>query len=518
MDFLYITYKMIGEKKALPFLMYFVLILYLLINTPLVSDEFAWIILANSYDFKELLLPKDWFLIAPVEHYLLFMWYRFFDIYNLFIVNMLKVIYIFLSFYLIAKFFTIFLDRQNAFLASFLFIFFPSHDTTVFCLEGIYSTLTIAFYLYSFYLAHNNKLILSFITAIIASFTSYASVPIALFLFSLFVLNKKLKNGVIIIIPSIIYSLYYIFMSRIMHLMPSQIPDTISIYNITKQFILQIVTFIDSIFGPSMWVKIYYSFFQLSLSSIIIGIILIIVFYKTYQKNNTIYDRKLIISLIVLMLFSFMLFAITGMYPQLAFNLGNRTTIFGSLLLAYLIVLMPISHKVRTLNFALIIFTILGISDHWKSWNIHQQKVIANIKNNQYLKIYQDSKAIYVSGNQYSKYGEIGHIEFFSENWVVNSVFKLALNKPIAAMSINKRHKYIDGYLVDTKYNSKTKVNDYINIYDSEKNIFFELNHDEINDYIKSLPSDKRHWIQILNIKFIKDLVTMLMPRLKYAL
>ena len=34
---------------------------------------------------------------------------------------------------------------------------------------------------------------------------------------------------------------------------------------------------------------------------------------------------------------------------------------------------------------------------------------------------------------------------------------------------------FLDGYLTDSKYNLKTRVSDYINIYDSEKNILFKF-------------------------------------------
>ncbi len=505
-------------KKYLPVLVYFSVILYTLANPPLVSDEFAWILSTKDMNIRDLLIPKEWFLIAPVEHYLLYIWYHFFDIYNLFIVNLFKAGYIFLSFYLVTKFFTVFLSRQSAYLASFLFIFFPSHDSTVFCLEGIYATLTIAFYLYSFYLAYNNRLVPAFIMALLSSFTSYASVPVALSLFVFFVLNKELKKGIVVLTPNVLYSLYYIFMSKIMHMMKTQIPDTLNIHAVVKQFILQVLTFADAMFGPSMWLKIYYAFFQLSFPSIIIGAILTGILYKTYQGMKIVYNRKLVISLIVLMLSSFVLFAITGMYPQLAFNLGNRTTIYGSLLLAYLIVLIPAPTRIRALIFGMLLFVVLGISDHWKGWNVRQQQVIANIKNSQDLKGYNGNKIVYVSGNQFSEYGPISHIEFFSEDWVISSVFRLALKNSIPLRSINRRHKYIAGYLVDTKYNLETKVSGYINIYDSEKNRLFKLKPEEINRYIESLPADRRHWIQMVDVQFIKNLVNRLMPRLRYAL
>ena len=167
------------------------------------------------------------------------------------------------------------------------------------------------------------------------------------------------------------------------------------------------------------------------------------------------------------------------------------------------------------------IFTILGVSDHWKNWNIHQQQVIDNIKENQALRDYKDDKQIFVSGNQYSKFGPISHIEFLSESWVSNAVFDLALKENIRAVTINKRHVYENGYLVDARYNTKVEVNDYINVYDSGNDRLFTLNVVEINSYIDSLPPENRHWIMLSDnrlIRFAKTLVLKVMPRLEYAL
>jgi hypothetical protein len=103
---------------------------------------------------------------------------------------------------------------------------------------------------------------------------------------------------------------------------------------------------------------------------------------------------------------------------------------------------------------------------------------------------------------------------------VPNAVFKLALKKEIRAVTINKRHVYEDGYLIDTKNNTKAEVNDYINVYDSENDRLFTLNVVEINSYIDSLPPENRHWIMLSDnrlISFVKTLVIKLMPRLEYA-
>jgi hypothetical protein len=96
-------------------------------------------------------------------------------------------------------------------------------------------------------------------------------------------------------------------------------------------------------------------------------------------------------------------------------------------------------------------------------------------------------------------------------------VFNLALKKNIRAVTINKRHVYEDGYLVDRKYNSKNKIAGYINIYDSENNKLFKLDVEDINSYIDSLPPENRHWTQMIKNEKINDAILKLMPRLKYA-
>ena len=212
------------------------------------------------------------------------------------------------------------------------------------------------------------------------------------------------------------------------------------------------------------------------------------------------------------------MFAVTGRYPQLCFNLGNRVTIYGSLLLAYAIIVMPMNRMVRIAVAGLLIFVILGISDHWKNWSLHQQEVITNIRNNEALKTYRDARTIFVAGNQYSRYGPISHIEFLSETWVPNGIFGLLFDTPPLASTINKRFRYADGYLIDTKYGVKTKVDGYINVYDSEKDEFFRVPAGLINGYIDRLPFDRRHWVQLLDSKYVNAVLIKLMPRLRYAM
>ena len=103
-----------------------------------------------------------------------------------------------------------------------------------------------------------------------------------------------------------------------------------------------------------------------------------------------------------------------------------------------------------------------------------------------------------------------------------NAVFRLALDRnDVTAMAINKRFKYINGQLVDTRSKHEININDYINVYDSEKDVLLKIDAEEINSYIDSLPPENRHWIMLSDnrlIRFAKTLVLKVMPRLEYAL
>jgi hypothetical protein len=507
-------------RRILPLLFYAILIAYLVGNTGIISDDFDAMMRLKGKNFLSILIPKGhfYFIETPVEYFTHYIWYYFFRIDNQAAANAFKIFYVILAFCLISRFFGIYVDRKNAYLVTFLFIFFPSHDSTIYWFMGQYLMLSFAFYLYAFYLAHNKRFVLAFLSALAASFVSYGSTALAIALFVLFILNKEVKKGLALLIPNIIYSSYYVCLSKTLPQCVERLPSEINIYSIIKQFILQVLTFLDATVGPSMWFKVYYSFSQLGMLSVIIGILLTILLYRKFRQAREKYDYKLTISLIILTLASLIMFAVTGYYPELAFNLGNRVTIFGSLLLSYIIVLLPVSHKIRALIFSVLLFSILGVSDHWKGWNIRQETVISNMRNNAGLKNYNDTKTIYVSGNQYSRFGPISHIEFLSENWVPNSIFGLLFDKKMTVESLNKKHKYEDGFLLDTKYGRKAKVDKYIYVYDSNKNSLLKIDASDINKYIESLPEEKRHWVQLINAKFIRNSILNLMPRLKYAL
>jgi len=505
-------------KNKILFIAYALFISYLVMNTGIMSDDYLAMRKSKGRSFTEAFLPKDglYFLETPVEQVTHYTWYHFFSIDNQTAANSAKIFYMLLSFYLISKFFGLYMVRENSYLASFLFMFFPLHESTAFFFICQYLTLSFAFYLYAFYLAQKEKLIAAFLFAGLASFISYGSFPIALALFILCLFKKQLKKGLVLVMPNVFYTTYYLFIIRFMHLGTDKFSPGLSLISIAKNLLMQLVTFIDAFLGPSMWLKLYYGLKQISVLSLILSVSLIIILYRTYISDGKKYDKALGLSLAFLIPSSFILFSFSGMYPQLAFNLGNRVTIFGSMLVSYIIVMLTLPKKFKFLLISVIILCIFGVSDHWKRWSLHQQQVINNIKNNSALKGYKG--LVYVSGNQYSKYGPLAHIEFLSEDWVADSIFKLSLGENISAKAFNRKYFYKDDSLLDKKYDTITPIGDTIAVYDSENNVLLIIGHNQINAYIDSLRIDKRHWIQLIDSPFIRRAVAVLMPRLEYAL
>ncbi len=507
----------VNASGALFFILPVLVIVYLLSNTGLVSDDFVLISHLKDRPIMRSVLTDDprW-LALPVDHYAILIWYHFFRIGSIYVLEILKIFYALVSLFMVSKFFGKYMSREKALVAAFLFIFFPSHDSTAYWFLAYYLTLSAALYLFAYYLADTGRLWMGAISAAAGSFISYGSpilaVPIALLAF----LNRKYKEALMLVIPNIAFIIYYVSISRIIKDGPNRIPAAIDVSAVFKQILVQIVTFVDSVMGPSMWLKVYYAIRQLSPISVMVGIGLCVIIVKAVSIKREKSDTKVIICMILMTFMGFFAFALTGKYPQLAFNLGNRTTIFGSLLVVYIIMTAPLGRTARLVIMCLMVFAILGISDHWKSWTAHQDAIISRIKGNADLREYSDSKAVYVSGNQYSKYGRLGHIEFFSEGSAVGPVFSLALNKEILTEPLNSRYKYSDGRLVDTKHGTSTKVDAFINVYDSENDIFFTVQADQINRYIESLPRDDRHWIQLINVKWLRSLVTLLAPKLSY--
>ena len=511
------------KKLPIAFLVLFLLLTYLYLGTGVHSDDYINMDLCSNWTLGQLLTvdvynrPAYWFCM-PVLYYDYIQFYLI--RHNTAFYDLIKIITSFGCIFLIYLFARDYMHRYKALLFSTMFILFPTHDATNFCTTAQYMMITAALAMYTHYLLNENKLKIGFCFGILASFSSHASPPYFFGLSLIFLLRKQYIKFVLFLLPQVIYITYCAVMKEIIGLGDYKTGDVLNLSKILKQYILQVATFIDAALGPSFWLKIYYSFRQLSLLSILIGCIIVYIFYRYYEVTKERANTALLFGFISVLFLAFGLYALTGYYPQLAFNLGNRTTVYGSLLISFMIVMFLMNgKKSATLVFAIFIFSVLGISDHWKSWNSKQQAIIQNISKNRDLEKFDKAKWLFVSHNQYSQFGKVGHIEFFSDATYVRAIFKYATGKDYKVGPINTRFCYKNDKIVDKKFGSEVEIGGPAYVYDSNSDILARVERDDIESYIEGLPDDNRHWIQMLDKdNWIRRVVRFLMPRLNYVL
>ncbi|HAE43122.1 MAG TPA: hypothetical protein DCG34_09435, partial [Clostridiales bacterium] len=490
------------NKTVLAFIFLLFFLCYLFLGTGIHGDEIIHIQSVQNWTLHQLLT------LNYQESKLLYMFYNIpayyldFTEYYLFGKNevyydVTKVFLAWLSIFLIYLFAADRLGSRNAFLFSFLFVLYPIHDSVNYVLQnGQYLLPTFALIALSNILISNGNNLYGFLAGILGSFFSYASPPIAWGLSLTFVLKKQYQKFFLFILPQLIYVFYILLMSKVFLLEKNRATDIDNFRKLFNQLIFQILGFLDIIIGPSFLIKIFYSIGNISFLSLLVGLIVVVIFFKYFKPEQHKFDYHMFCALAAVAFLSLCMYALTGFYPQTAFNLGNRVAIYSSLLMSFLVLwLMSLNRYFTILLFSIFLLSMLGISDHWKGWNHHQKAIVKNIAMNENLKHIPQGERLYVSKNQYSRLGAMSHIEFFTEGagfWPINN----AIGNNIRFTMLNKRFKFDGQYLVDSKYSCKYSVNETIYVYDSEYDRLYKIPKLGIQAYIDSLPHDYRNWVQ----------------------
>ncbi|MBV5350287.1 hypothetical protein JZU71_03900, partial [bacterium] len=383
----------------------------------LTSDDLA-LAFAHRANSSGTLLPTIHSIAFPVEHFTHTLAYHYFGRNIIWGYDILKAAYTVISLWMMARFFSLYLDSWRSSLAAFLFIFLPNHDATVFWFIGQYLMLSISAYCFGFYQIRSGKFISGILFSTLASFISYGSMPVAVGLALLALLEGQRKHALLLLAPNALYIIYYLVISFVFELGPQRLPSQLDVIALFRQFALQLITFLDSNLGPSFWLKVVLAIREISWPHIIIGIFALAFVSNRWKSSEVRVSKPLLISLATIAALALGTFALTGRYPQIAFNLGDRVTIYGSLLLSYCLVSTFPKKLSSTLVFSLTLFSALGLSTHWRNWTIHQDKVIFQIANNSAIRKLPMDTNLMVTGNQYSQLGFMSHLEFLSENYV----------------------------------------------------------------------------------------------------
>lgn len=506
------------------FLIAIFLLFYIFINTGIQGDEYfainefkktnninRFISLKNDVPMQHIFAITDYYLRW-------WLYYIFLDNFPI-AFDLGKIFFNFITIYFFYIFLTIFFDNKKSLLLSIAFVFFPNHEATAFTYMTILHVFGPSVLMLCYYLIYHDKKF-GYYLLYPACFLTYANPPFMLGLGFLFLLKKKFKKFILFSIPCLIYLIFYLTIAYKFPGVEKRLDSQINLLQFIKNFTLQIITLFDSFIGPSFFLKIIYSYKEISLLSALIA--LVISLFLINQKNKikisnekNFLCKKLILSALIVFFSSIIMFSMTGQYNYTPFNHANRANIYFCFFVIIILGSLLSWRNQKIFFILIIIFPILGLSDHWKKWNDINKKIISNIS---YLDLNKIKKndLILVSGNNFSKMNKIAHIESFVMPWHTKAVFELKKNLsniyPITDTLIFKNE-----FIYDYKYNVQLNLKDYKNIYlyDTDKNI---IKHIDYNiDYLKLMkPNYKRHWIQILNIDFLNKIIIFLSPRLNY--
>jgi len=484
------------------------------------SDDFSYLYHQSTRSsFWGALVPSDSFISLLLEQYTHTVFLYFADLDSSWLPTVVKTAWVVAALYMCARFFSLFMPVSLAHIASTLFVFFPSHEATVYWYLSQYLMLTVALYFYAYYLLSRGAERRAVVCALAASFISYGSPAPALATTWLAWRTRGRRQALLLLVPNLIYAGYYVVTSRLMGLGIQRLNDGDPL-TLVRQFALQGLTFVEATLGPSMWLKLIYGLDELTVVTALLTLAGVLLFWRTQEvdadRRRFAPDTNLIIALGLMTLVAFAMFSLTGYYPNIAFNLGNRTNIFGTALLTYLLVWAWARWRMVAVVVVLCCFATTGLSNHWRRWSAIQDAAVVTLR--QTLDRHPDIETLFISGMQYSRLGQIDHIELFSEDWVVTSITELATEGRVRARSLNRNHVLgDDGMLVDVRHGDRHPLPPVLHVYDFYADELRTLTHAELPDYLETLPRFRRHWLQTVDSPLLRGWVLTLMPRLAYV-
>lgn len=498
-------------------------LLYMLWGTGLYADDYP-LMQGMSPGIMGYLWPDfnniGTYLYGPVGYYVTFSAFYLLGTQHLLGHVVFKFLILSASVWFTYRFASDYLSRQRALIAAVFFVVLFTHDATIYWVTALFYMLSPALVMYSHYLIRQEKYRRGVLANVLGVFTAQVSPPYAFGLSMIYLFERSYKKAIIFITPSFLYLVFYLTVSHlsIPGLSKGRIDAGITPVVFIKQYLLQLGSFIDATAGPSFWLKLWYSCGSITVPSLIAAGLLLLVFVKQFRSDKAAVSRSLLAGLVSVVILALAMFALTGAYPQIVFGLGDRVTVYSSLLMAFLLAMLPI----RRVGYAFIamVFLVgtLGLSDHWKQWTETQAGVFKNISSNTELASLGNDDLVLVKGYEFSKLGKLSHIEFLSEGWMAGPVFRQALGRApsYAVVAINHRY-YINGdLLIDRKSGASTVLKPDVVVYDVEKNTVTHFSIEQLSAYLAGMPAANRHWIQLVGEGWLRHIMLMLMPRLQY--
>jgi hypothetical protein len=496
-------------------------LIYLILGTGLHGDDLSTIVQFSDWSFLEWVTPnpvrQEIFLLS-FPSYLLFFWaYWLFENNFYLLYDLIKILMHLFFLWSSYQFFKNYIPRDRAIIASIIFILNPIHDATIYwymCLPYLFSTSLI---LVAHKLINSNYLKAGSLICALGAFSFYSSPPYILGLSVIFLIERNYKKFLIFLIPGITYIFFYIGMKIFTQGVERRFDISLGFENIIQNLFLQPITMIDSFIGPGYFLKIISSIHSISIVGLVISIILGVYannFFKRLTPSSHFKDKKLLTAVCLVLIISFAMYSITGLYNHSPFNLGNRSTLYGSLVFAVIFSYFIPARKTGSLIF-LIFFIIpsVGLSEHWKEWNQNQLTVTHQVKNHSLLSSLPLDSLVFVKGNFYSELGAYSHIEFLIMPWTLKAMTPegsqmIALTNYI---EINEM-----GVIIDKKWSKQINLSNNLFIYDSNNNSLVQISKDDLISQLGNQPKIIRHWIQLLEGTKAHEILISVYPRISY--
>jgi hypothetical protein len=502
----------LSALRHIPFL---VLFAYSLHGTGLCCDDFEAAMGRHRDPWFNYLLSNP---ANILTHGVPFLWI---DYERQYLYDLLKFGWVALSYGMTYRFGALFFPPARAALFAALFIFYPAHDSTSFWFQAQYLMLTAAFYLLAFYLAARNRLAGAAAMATLASFVSYGSSPWAFGLSLVFLLERQFRRAAALLVPNLIYIAYYAVVTLWLGLGNPRLPAQLDAERLLKQLVIQIAAGTDAVLGPSLWFKLWYSVAGLTLVSAVVGAVIVLLLVRIPSNGEAPARVRwpVWMGVAAVALAGCAMLALTPGYPQAAFGLSNRITIYASFPVAFLLAhLAKRAWSVSALA-ALLVFSSLGISDHWRAWRGVQDRTIEALRSDAELASGSlGTGTVFVVGHAYSQLGPIAHISFLGQKGVDDAVFELALGarKTFRTVPLTSRFVVEPGALVDPRDGQRYPVAGKVLVYDTQAQRLQRIELDDMPRFIAGLEIPKRHWIQVVEIVWVRELILRWMPQLGY--
>jgi hypothetical protein len=432
----------------------------------------------------------------------------------------LKIGWIVLAYAMAYRFAALWLEPARAALFAALFLLFPSHDSTVFWYSNQYLALTSAFFLYAFSLAERGRLAPAAAWSALGSLVSYGSPPWAFGLALAFALQRKWREALVLVVPNGVYVAYYLLLTRMIGKGSDRLPAAFDPIAVAKQLVLQVAGGLESVLGPSLWLKVWWSIGSLTLLSLLVaGILSAILFVTSRTTEKKAIPKVIWLAAGAVAALGFAMFALTGFYPQSAFGVGNRVTIYASFPVALALAALARPRLAYAAIAGVLVLATLGVGDHWREWRRVQVATLEAIRATPQLGAREIAGGtLFVVGRDYSRLGPIGHVAFLSDIWVTDAVFALALGerKRFKAVALSSRFSVTPAGLVDSKHGTTYKVGEAIDVYDAARGELRTVAAQDLAQFVAAQRPPPRHWIQLVHAPWLSALIQRWMPRLRY--